>query len=152
MSQQRLTLYTDKPTFHLQRRGEHDMSAFLCSPRHIAALAHAVGQDPNLQYSARAAAELFATENADSVGCAYNQSRDEVARDFGGFQAYRDACRTAGVVDVAPLHILKLAQSLIHQSGEHDGWKHSRAKPLLAALIESQISKLPGYDSAPWSI
>jgi hypothetical protein len=128
------------------------MSAFLCSPKHIATLARAVEKDPQLQWSAEEAVALFATENADSVGCAHNQSRDEVARDFGGFQAYRDACRTAGVVDVAPLHILKLAQSLIHQSGEHDGWKHSRAKPLLAALIESQISKLPGYDSAPWSI
>jgi hypothetical protein len=128
------------------------MSAFLCSPKHIATLARAVENDPQLQYSARSAAELFATENADSVGCAYNQSRDEVASDFDGFEAYRDACRAAGVVDVAQLHILKLAQSLIYQSGEHDGWQHSRSKPLLAALIESQISKLPGDDSAPWSI
>jgi hypothetical protein len=132
--------------------GEPTMSACLCTPKHIATLAHAVGQDPHLQYSAREAAELFATENADAVGECGDEFPDEVTKAYGGFAAYLDACHAAAAADVPPLHIITLAQSLDFQNCQYPYWEDSRAKTLLDALIETQISKLPGYDSAPWTL
>jgi hypothetical protein len=50
-----------------------------------------------------------------------------------------------------PVTVLKLIDSYEYQSCEHSGWKESQAKRVCDQLRKLVISKLPGYDEAPWS-
>lgn len=49
-----------------------------------------------------------------------------------------------------PVVVLKLIDCYEYQSCEHPGWKESQAKRLCDQLRKQVISKLPGYDEAPW--
>ena len=51
-----------------------------------------------------------------------------------------------------PIEIIKLCNSLDYQSCEHPGWGDSLAKRLLDEIRRVAITKLPGYEEAPWSI
>jgi len=51
-----------------------------------------------------------------------------------------------------PVEVIKLCNSLEYQSCEHPGWDDSLAKRLLDEICQVAITKLPGYDTAPWSI
>lgn len=49
-----------------------------------------------------------------------------------------------------PVTVLKLIDCYEYQSCEHPGWEESQAKRLSGQLRKQAISKLPGYDEAPW--
>ena len=51
-----------------------------------------------------------------------------------------------------PVVILKGVSCYEYQSCEHEGWKSSEAKAFCAALTDSMIALLPGYEEAPWGI
>jgi hypothetical protein len=49
-----------------------------------------------------------------------------------------------------PVTVLKLIDCYEYQSCEHPAWEESQAKRLCGQLRKQVISKLPGYDEAPW--
>lgn len=51
-----------------------------------------------------------------------------------------------------PVVVLKAIQCYEYQSCEHDGWRASAARAFCEALRLAMISRLPGYDAAPWAI
>jgi hypothetical protein len=51
-----------------------------------------------------------------------------------------------------PVTVLKLIDCYEYQSNEHPGWERSQAKRLCGQLRKQVISKLPGYDDAPWGL
>ena len=51
-----------------------------------------------------------------------------------------------------PIEIIKLCKSLEYQSCEYPAWGDSPAKRLLDEICRVAITKLPGYEEAPWSI
>ena len=129
------------------------MSAFICSDEHISAIVTfacqhniSVNTGGYKQYSGgteQELADLLMGENITSYNYRYpNDPADP--KDFLPVQWDR---RT-----VAPIGVIKLAQSLDYQSCEHPGWKGSRAKAVCDAVIDKAINCLPGYDNAPWSI
>lgn len=68
--------------------------------------------------------------------------------DYGGVDAYEYPATVLDVLD--PVTILKIIHCYEYQSCEHPEWKTSKAKSFCDALAKRQISRLPGYDSAPW--
>jgi len=51
-----------------------------------------------------------------------------------------------------PVIVLKLIDCYEYQSCEHDGWSESQAKRLCDQLRKEAVSKLPGYEEAPWGL
>lgn len=51
----------------------------------------------------------------------------------------------------SPVAVLKLIESYEYQSCEHPSWDESQAKRLCDQLRKQVVSKLPGYDEAPWA-
>ena len=49
-----------------------------------------------------------------------------------------------------PLEALSIISCYEHQSCEHPEWETSEAKAFCSALRHCTISRLPGYDDAPW--
>lgn len=152
------------------------MSAFICNPDHIKAIAifAAAGHDspvsdswlrhmmvragaPGAQQWTGGKAEIIANilyrENVKSV--AYRYSEPEFSPGLPG------PCDRPARIDVTagnlmyqrvrnPIHILKMCQCLEYQSCEHPDYRISLAYQLLQAIVSGAISKLPGYDDAPW--
>lgn len=58
---------------------------------------------------------------------------------------YGDACG-----GFEPVQVLKSIGCLRYQSCEHDEWEASEAHAFLAALEQSAIHRLTGYDEAKW--
>lgn len=53
---------------------------------------------------------------------------------------------------LAPVDILKMIECYEYQSCEHPEWETSEAHAFCQALRMDQISKLEGYEDAPWDI
>lgn len=51
-----------------------------------------------------------------------------------------------------PVAVLKLLSSYEYQSCEHPAWEASDAKRYCDALRHDLITRLPGYDDAPWEV
>lgn len=51
-----------------------------------------------------------------------------------------------------PVDVLSVLACYEYQSCEHKGWKTSEAHQFCDVLRKHAISKLPGYDHAPWGI
>lgn len=51
-----------------------------------------------------------------------------------------------------PVAALKLIQSLAYQSCETDDWRSTLARRILDAMTETLITRLPGYEAAPWCV
>lgn len=128
------------------------MSAFICTDTHINALvtwasANKVTVTDGNLYKIRdvynnelSISELFYIANVISVNYRYKLADpigDIVYKPTG---LYR------------PVEIIKLCNSLDYQSCEHPDWDDSLAKKLLDEIRQKAITKLPGYDAAPWSI
>ena len=54
-------------------------------------------------------------------------------------------------VDITPVEGLAAIKGYEYQSCEHPGWHRSEAYSFCQSLREVLVSKLPGYDAAPWS-
>lgn len=51
-----------------------------------------------------------------------------------------------------PVVVLKAIVCYVYQSCEHPQWSDSEAREFCDALTIRAISRLPGYDTAPWEI
>ncbi|HTJ71322.1 MAG TPA: hypothetical protein VL551_27525 [Actinospica sp.] len=94
---------------------------------------HILNQD-----SADRAGSLLWQENRISVNHRYHDG-DEI-----------DVIYTFQRQGHSPVVVLKLIDCYEYQSCEHPAWKESQAKRLCDQLRKQVISKLPGYDEAPW--
>ena len=88
-----------------------------------------------------AIAKLLLDENVRSVNFRYQDSNE-----VGQIVYQIDAPILSAV------QVIKAAQCLDYQSCETEDWEQTNAKKLLDAIISTAITKLPGYDDAPWSI
>jgi hypothetical protein len=135
------------------------MSAFLCSPQHIAAIVcfgpitddyghYSVGPLPE------EVAELLARENVKSVDYRYPRDIDEQVNEV----FVKECIAAAKILNkkrpnvYTAVQVIKLCNSLDYQSCEHPGWEASNAKETLDAIVAIAIRNLPGYEAAEWSI
>ena len=56
--------------------------------------------------------------------------------------------RIPGVPDIAT--VAKAVHCYEYQSCEHDGWKTSQARAFCQALEHACVTRMPGYEAAPW--
>lgn len=138
------------------------MSAFVCTPRHIAMLVAYYRGAGYVEYcdTARAAGTLM-SENIRSVRERYPDCKDGDYPGAGGTQQelVDETKQLAGSVAFraeaaakSPVEILKLARSLEYQSCECDDWMTTAAKKLIDNIVSNAVSDLPGYDEADWTI
>lgn len=121
------------------------MSAFICNNHHISILAayavnhrvHGVEGWGHKQIGA-----LLHAENVKSVNHRYGSRSQEVF-------AFDNS---ALIKMLKPVAIIKAANCLDYQSCEHEGWKFSRAKVIVEAIISHAITRLEGYEAAAWEI
>lgn len=140
------------------------MSAFVVDKAHINALVNAglaVRYKPMHWYD-KDGGHVLQPDNADEVG---QMLLDECIRSVG-YRYQNDSITTLpGRSDaeyillfkfklsydlLPPVVILKLISCYEYQSCETDDWKDSEAYAFCQALRSATISRLPGYDEAPW--
>ena len=129
------------------------MSAFLCSPKHIAALA-TFAENNGLSPSRAEAAKILCLENVASIAhrypdTAYNVSKHWLGLDIDDYIYYAGA-----ECPLPSAHVRKLAESYQYQSCEHPGWESSGARELTDRIITEATAtqKLRDVRTAPWAI
>ncbi len=85
-------------------------------------------------------------ENVRSYNYRYKESGD-----LPGF-TLQDIASAGPRVSSDPVLILKQCQCLNYQSCETGDWEDTEAYAILEALKNAQLSRLPGYDDAPWGL
>lgn len=127
------------------------MSAFMCSNRHLTALAayavrNRISGMPDAALARTVVTEVFnllARENAASLDARYPADKGEPL-------AFIDE---RAMVEQFPLmHIIKACHCYAYQACEHTGWADSRAKRIVDDIEAHAVRHLPGYDAAPWGI
>jgi hypothetical protein len=128
------------------------MSAFLCSPKHIALIA-TWAADRGLVKDRSATARLLAEENIRSVAHRYPHRAENLVEQWLDMteEAYLTACMRTRVEGYAPAQVNNLAKSLDYQSCEHPGWEASEAKRIVDRVI-ADTSGYPQALYAPWGI
>ena len=144
------------------------MSAFICSPEHIAALAAFAAscdsviyewQGDNAITSAQHIARGLLQENIRSVNARYPHDNGIVESLPGsGYTLDQlndmvDEQAERYFFTAPPLSLiayLKMAACLNYQSCETDNWETTLAHRQLQWIISAVHRKLDGYDSAPW--
>ena len=127
------------------------MSAHLCSEAHLSVLAVAIARDPHAQGTEEEIFALLAQENANSLNDRYT-APEECAPEAIAALRFERLLMLERPQAFAPIALIKLAQSYAYQACEHPAWEASRAHALIRGLIDAQIARLPGYESAPWTI
>lgn len=92
---------------------------------------------------------------ADAVGAILWRENDRsVCARYKGDEnsAQADGYRFKMQTPPKAVEVLKAINCLEYQSCEHDGWKNSTAKALLERIFSEWVARLPGYDSAAWSV
>jgi hypothetical protein len=127
------------------------MSAFVCSNKHISAIlgAFAAAFHAGEKFSrvdedkAQVLGQLLLNENQRSVNVRYHTVDDpkEFMLDLKAFQE-----------PPAIVPALRLCACLKYQSCEADDWRTTEAIILLDKITTRLITKLPGWEDAPWSI
>lgn len=129
------------------------MSAYQCTPEHIATLCaiygalaplHPLSLDRRLHLGKLFA--LLATANAVSVNHRYPDK--EQAPPVTWTRAFPAV--SPEMVDANIGAIFKSIECLDYQCCEVDGWAGSEAHKVLAALREVLVTRLPGYESGVW--
>ena len=125
------------------------MSAWLCSDFHISVLAyfHANDMYTSKGVNVKEVGKTLFDENLRSVNHRYPQ--DAKGRQ-PKFRLHTDAEMAAAAAD--PVVILKLVNCLDYQSCETDDYKKTPAYKLLESIKSAAISKLAGYENAPWGV
>ena len=128
------------------------MSAFICTDTHINAIVTWAAINKISSYygnpgkswftyqNEQATTELFYAANVVSVNYRYKLSDPVGTIIYKPTGLYR------------PIAIIKLCTCLAYQSCEYPTWGDSIAKRLLDEIRRVAITKLPGYEEAPWSI
>lgn len=87
------------------------------------------------------AGAMLIAENRRSVNHCY--SEDEIEAPYVHTWAFPKAGWVA---------VLKAIDCYVYQSCEHKGWESSEARAFCDALRKHAISKLEGYEDAPWEL
>lgn len=95
---------------------------------------------------------MLLMENVRSVAHRYDETIEEAHPEI--LTAVFPASRVMGakVMHYTPVQVLKLISCYEYQSCEHPDWESSEAYAFCQALRAMMISRLPGYDDAPWGI
>lgn len=141
------------------------MSAFICSPEHIATLVVYYRQAgyPGERFDLEYAADTLMRANIASVAYRYPGDGEGARPGPVGYatdgalieETKRLAMDTEfhrEVKKYKPVEIIKLAQSLDYQSCESPEWENTPAKALIDSIIFRAATWLPGYNEAPWGI
>jgi hypothetical protein len=135
------------------------MSAFMCSDRHLTALAayavrHGLSGSMTLadqcrpsHVSREALAEVFgvlARENVASLDARYPNDK--------GVPIGEPDMGVARMEAFLPITIIKACHCYAYQSCEHTGWETSRAKQIVERIEAHAVRSLPGYEAAPWGL
>ena len=128
------------------------MSAFVCGDSTFKLIALYVTSKPGLDLrAATEVAQILYAENVASVLFRYRDlKRDEYPATLDPVE-FADQSRLAQYLR-DPIAIIKIAQCLRYQSCEHPEWENSQANRIVDTAITKAISKLPGYDAAPWGL
>jgi len=123
------------------------MSAWMTSPRHVAAIVRwYTHNDANGEPDdCIALADMLHKENALSVNYRYPNHPAEMPHRF-------TLADVNAAPSLSPVEVIKACDCLEYQSCEHPGWKQSRARELVRTIRGAAINALPGYDAAPWGI
>lgn len=130
-------------------KGEPKMSAFVVSEDHIKAIVafYANGRyftAISKEEEATRMANILMEQNVRSVNRRYEENQPAERIEI----TTRDI--TCKLIN-DPVAILKLVQSLEYQSCETDDWRETEAKSILDTIQSDAISRLPGYEHAPWT-
>ena len=127
------------------------MSAFIVSNTQINALVRAASRmGLSYQYAGltrrvagmeQETAEMLLAANYDSVNYRYKEN-----------ELPREIVYQIDAPLLPPVAIIKLANCFDYQSCEYPEWDASEAKAFIDELISWSVTKLPGYDAAPWTI
>lgn len=134
------------------------MSAFMCSDRHLTALAayavrhglsgHVMPDYPTkeeLRAAIRTTLGVLARENMASLDARYPGDNGQ---DVG---ASVDPLAVAdGTFDA--ITIIKACHCYAYQACEHTGWADSQAKKIVGYIEAHAARSLPGYEAAPWGL
>lgn len=128
------------------------MSAFLCTPKHIALIA-TWAADRGLVVDRAATARLLAEENIRSVAYRYPHRAENLVEQWLDMpeDEFFTKCMETRVEGYAPAQVNNLAESLDYQSCEHPGWKTSKAKRIVDLVIRDTAGHPRGM-YAPWEI
>ena len=128
-----------------------EMSAFLCTPKHIAVIA-SWAADRGMVADRAAAAHELASENLNSVRYRYEHREENLVEHFTGMdeEQFFATC-TEHRPGYPPAQISVLADSLGYQSCEHPGWEGSEAQRIIN-LVLVDTAGYPPAPKAPWSI
>ena len=131
------------------------MSAFLVSRAHIDAMVSAAHALEPARFQRESLDDLGAMlwrENMRSLEALYGGG----APDEDAVEGYAWSRTTPGRYGVMALQeivrVLKAIDCYEYQSCEHGDWRTSEAREFCRMLRNSLISRLPGYDAAPWGI
>lgn len=96
-------------------------------------------------------------ENIASIKDRYEHNPEAIADMTGGVPdhvniTWREYDQAQTFASENRMTVIKVAQYVDYQSCEHDDWQQSRARERLIGVIAHCVSKLPGYDAAPWGI
>ena len=117
------------------------MSAFIVSKKHIDIMVDALSEDHTPELHKNTTGQMFWEENYKSVNARYNE---------------QDKCPEyvfeKPEKEYTPVEVAKLVHCYMYQSCEHDEWDGSDAQSISVGLLNDLWRRMPGYDSAEWSI
>lgn len=133
------------------------MSAFMCSDRHLTALAayavrhglsgialHDYPTASEVKAAIKETLGVLARENVESLDSRYP---NDTGRDVSRVDPLAIADGTFGL-----LTIIKACHCYAYQACEHTGWNASRAKQIVERIEAHAVRALPGYEAAPWGL
>lgn len=127
------------------------MSTFICTHDHINAIVRwANDHNVNPHYK-QISGRMITLSPQEMTGVLYTANVLSVNYRYRKNEPVGEITYTPGV-HLLPVEVFKLCNCLDYQSREHPSWKDSLAKPLLDEIRRVAITKLPGYEAAPWSI
>jgi hypothetical protein len=134
------------------------MSAYIVSDTHISALVtwaaslqvsfYFANQRTNITWqNAEEIGRALLDENVRSVGHRYEGRIDSEEKNAAASYKF---VRFDTPLEIA--EVIKACHCLDYQSCETDDWKDSKAYAILQAIEDKAITRIPGYERAPWGI
>jgi hypothetical protein len=132
-------------------KGKDKMSAFICSNKHIEALALAWGKCNRIDSieEIQKVADILKRENVKSVRARYGGPLRDLP---GPLKKTKLVIKSAERTITDAVQLICLAHCLNYQSCETRTYEKSKARRIILELIYDLSHYVPGYDSAPWSI
>lgn len=127
------------------------MSAFLCSNKHISAVVN-FGMKVSAYIPLDGSYATVTPENAAKVArILFRANVDSLIARYGEYTPPRFRYLPKAEAPTIAAGC-KLVRSLAYQSCETEGWETSDANRILVRIIGVAVTRLWGYEEAPWSI